>query len=52
MYGEMMYKKLRRRQKGGAPSSKLDNQLTRFDSLDYLFRLAVEMKRLGLPWVA
>lgn len=23
---------------------------SRYDSLDYLFRLAVEMRTLGLPW--
>ena len=53
MCGETMSKKQRRRLRGITwPLIHAISILLMQDSLDYLFRLAVEMKQLGLPWVS
>lgn len=50
IYGAMMCRKLRRKPKGKENSLKVGQCLLMLASLDYLFRLAVEMRTLGLPW--
>ena len=50
MSGVMMCKRLRRKRKGKQNSLKAGQCLLMVASLDYLFRLAVEMRTLGLPW--
>ena len=51
MSGAMMYRRRRRRLKGETKVTKsLGFLVLRYGSLDYLFRLAVEMRTLGIPW--
>lgn len=50
MSGAMMCRRLRRKRNGKGNSLKVRQFLLMLASLDYLFRLAVEMRTLGLPW--
>lgn len=50
MFGAMTCRRLRRRRKGKVMSLKVWKSVLMLGSLDYLFRLAVEMRTLGLPW--
>lgn len=50
MSGAMMCKRLRRKRNGKGSSLEVRRFLLMLASLDYLFRLAVEMRTLGLPW--
>lgn len=50
MYGAMMFRRLRHRLNGKAKYLQILEGVLILYSLDYLFRLAVEMKTLGLPW--
>ena len=52
MFGVMMCRRLRHKRRGKVNDPKARCCRLTLDSLDYLFRLAVEMRTLGLPWTA
>ena len=51
MFGVIMFTKQRPKQKGEIVQNQQTTLLNTY-SLDYIFRLAVEMRNLGLPWTS
>jgi len=52
-FGARMLPRQRLNAKGmsSIPTLRIEKRLTRRHSLDYIFQLAVEMHKLGLPWI-